>query len=140
MRSIGWGCRAFASCDAASLQCDILLNVMTNLPSVIVIEFGEEELQNPHISNMLAVLVDVLQRRIRSSHRSVVLLSLPPSSLFSFVTQTGARDVRIVSSEFFEKDYLAHSAWNFMSLGDGARLCADAMAASSHLSHTLKER
>jgi hypothetical protein len=112
---------------------------MTNLPPVIVIECGQEELQNAHVSNMLAVLVDVLQHRLRSAHRSVVLLLLPPSNVFSFISQTGARDVRIVGADFFEQDYIAHSAWNFVSLGDGARICADAIKSSNDLNHALKE-
>jgi hypothetical protein len=123
----------------SSIQCNILLTAMTNVPPVIAIELGAEELQNALISNMLAVFVDVLQRRLKSAHRSVVLLSLPQSSIFSFVAQTGARDVRIVGADFFEQDYLVHSAWNFVSVGDGSRLCAEAMKTANDLRHALKQ-
>jgi hypothetical protein len=113
---------------------------MTNVPPIVVIEFDREELENASIANMLAVLVDVLQHRLRSSRRSIVLLSLPATSLFSFISQTGARDVRIVGQDFFEQSYIAQSGWNFVSLGDGAKLCAEAMQASSELGHKLKQR
>ncbi len=113
---------------------------MTNLPPVIVIEVGLEELENARIANMLTVLVDVVQHRLRSVHRTVVLLSLPSSSLFTFISSTGARDVRIVGPEFFELDYISQSAWNFVSTGDGVRLCADAMQTSRALEQRLADR
>jgi hypothetical protein len=113
---------------------------MTNLPPVIVIEIGPEELANARIANMLTVLVDVVQHRLRSVHRTVVLLSLPPASLFTFISSTGARDVRIVGSDFFELDYIAQSGWNFVSAGDGVRLCADAMRTSRALEQRLADR
>ena len=113
---------------------------MTNLPPIIVIQLGKQELQNARIANMLSVLVDVLQRRLRSTHRTVVLLSLPTDSLFPFISQTGARDVRIVGSDFFFQDYITQSGWNFVSPGDGTRLCAQAMQASSALQKSLKQR
>lgn len=113
---------------------------MTNLPPVIVIQLGLHELNNARISNMLAVFVDVLQRRLRSCHRTVVLLSLPPHSLFPFLAQMCVRDARIVGSEFFDQDYMAHSGWNFVSLGDGARLCSEAMRECNALRKGGKER
>ena len=113
---------------------------MTNLPPVIVIQLGHQELSNPRVSNMLAVFVDVLQRRLRSCHRTVVLLSLPTDSLFPFLTQMCVRDVRIVGSEFFDQDYITHSGWNFVSLGDGARLCSEAMRECNALRKSGKER
>jgi hypothetical protein len=124
----------------SSFQCDILLTAMTNVPPVIVIDFAEEELDNPRIANMLTVLVDVLQRRLRSVHRTVVLLSLPATRLFSFITNTGARDVRIVGSDFFEQDYIAQSSWNFVSVGDGAKLCAEAMHSAREMQQKLAQR
>ncbi len=123
-----------------SLQCDILLSAMTNLPPVIVIEFGDEELANARIANMLQVLVDVLQHRLRSAYRTIVLLSIPPPSLFAFIANTNAHDVRIVGSPFFQQDCMAQSVWNFVSTGDGARLCADALRKSQELGHCLAER
>jgi hypothetical protein len=137
-------CKVQHRCDLTARfllpQCDILLNAMTNVPPIVVIEFDREELANASIANMLAVLVDVLQHRLRSSRRSIVLLSLPATCLFSFISQTGARDVRIVGQDFFEQSYIAQSGWNFVSLGDGAKLCAEAMQASSELDHKLKQR
>ena len=113
---------------------------MTNLPPIIIIQLGHIELQNARIANMLAVFVDVLQRRLRSSHRTIVLLSLPTDDLFPFIAQTRARDVRIVGSDFFDEDYMTQSGWNYVSLGDGARLCAEAMRTSGTLQKSLKER
>ena len=91
---------------------------------------------------MLAVFVDVLQRRLRSAHRTIVILSLPPPSLFTFIAQTRARDVRIITSDFFDDDwgsYMQQSGWNYVSMGDGARLCADAMRDAAALRKSLKE-
>ncbi len=35
---------------------------------------------------------------------------------------------------------MAQSVWNFVSTGDGARLCADALRTSQELGHCLAER
>ncbi len=117
-----------------------MLSALTNVPPIVVLELGHEELENASIANMMAVLVDVLQHRLRSSHRTIVLFSLPPTSLFPFIAHNALRDVRIVSHDFFEQRSILQSGWNFVSLGDGAKLCAEAMQTSSDLNHKLKQR
>jgi hypothetical protein len=60
---------------------------------------------------MLAVFVDVLQSRLRSAYRTIIILSLPPPpSLFTFIAQTRAGDVRIITSDFSDDDWVVHAA------------------------------
>jgi hypothetical protein len=112
---------------------------MTNLPPIIVIEFGHEELGNTRIMNMLSVFVDVLQRRIRSMHRTLVLFSFPQDLIFPTVSKTGIHDIRIVGTNFFENDHIINSGWSFVSLSDGAQLCVEAKEASAALQLNLAE-